>query len=94
MQAQATAQLISDEAAIFLGRRPTDDEMAHALPRAARKLQWIIGRYGDENGMRRQPWYLGKLVEEAIIENEFSEFTMARCLEIQARREAAATCEI
>ena len=39
MQAQATAQLISDEAAIFLGRRPIDDEMAHALPRAARKLQ-------------------------------------------------------
>jgi len=93
MQAQATAQLIRDEAAIFLGRRPTEKEMAQALPRAARKLKWIIDRDGDADGMRHQPWYLGKLVEEAIIENEFSQYTMARSLEIQARREAAAACE-
>ena len=93
MQAQATAQLIRDEAAIFLGRRPTEMEMAQALPRAARKLKWIIDRDGDADGMRHQPWYLGKLVEEAIIENEFSQYTMARSLEIQARREAAAACE-
>lgn len=94
MQSQATPQLIKDEAAIFLGREPTDEELKHALPRATKKLRWIIDREGDPDGIRRQPWYLGKLVEEAIIENEFSEFTMARCLEIQARREAAATCEI
>ena len=93
MQAQATAQLIKDEAEIFLKRTPTDEEMAHALPRATKKLRWIIDRDGDPGGMRRQPWYLGKLVEEAIIENEFSLYTMARCLEIQARREAAAVCE-
>ena len=94
MQAQLTDQLIKDEAAIFLGRTPTDEEMTHALPRAQRKLRWIIDRDGDTDGMRRQPWYLGKLVEEAIIENEFSMYTMARCLEIQARREAAVACEI
>lgn len=93
MQAQLTDQLIRDEAAIFLGRTPTDEEMKHALPRATKKLRWIIDRDGDPDGMRRQPWYLGKLVEEAIIENEFSLYTMARCLEIQARREAAAACE-
>jgi hypothetical protein len=93
MQAQLTDQLIRDEAAIFLGRTPTDEEMTQALPRATKKLRWIIDRDGDPDGMRRQPWYLGKLVEEAIIENEFSLYTMARCLEIQARREAAAACE-
>ncbi|MGI6498054.1 MAG: hypothetical protein ACOX0U_04420 [Oscillospiraceae bacterium] len=94
MHAQVTSQLIKDEAAIFLGREPTDEEMEHALPRATKKLRWIIDKDGDPNGVRRQPWYLGKLVEEAIVENAFSEFTMARCLEIQARKEAAATCEI
>lgn len=93
MQAQLTDQLIRDEAAIFLGRTPTDEETEHALPRATKKLRWIIDRDGDPDGMRRQPWYLGKLVEEAIIENEFSLYTMVRCLEIQARREAAAACE-
>ena len=93
MQAQAAVQLIRDEAAIFLGRTPTDEEMTHALPRAQRKLRWIIDREGDPDGIRRQPWYLGKLIEEAIIENEFSLYTMARCIEIQARREAAAAGE-
>ena len=34
---QATAQLIRDEAALFLGRRPTDQEMKWALPRAQKK---------------------------------------------------------
>ena len=90
---QAAIQLIKDEAALFLGRRPTDEEMKWALPMAQKKLAWIIEREGDAGGVRQQPWYLGKLVEEAIIENEFSQYTMARSLEIQARREAAATCE-
>lgn len=94
MQAQAAAQLIRDEAAIFLGRKPTDEEMEHALPRAEKKLQWIINREGDAEGMRLQPWYLGKLVEEAIVEEAFSQYTMARCLEIEARKQAAATGEI
>ncbi len=65
----------------------------HQLTRKWSTHCWIIDRDGDPDGMRRQPWYLGKLVEEAIIENEFSLYTMARCLEIQARREAAAACE-
>lgn len=94
MQAQAATQLIRDEAAIFLGRKPTDDEMKQALPRAEKKLRWIINREGDAEGMRLQPWYLGKLVEEAIIEETFSQYTMARCLEIETRRQAAATGEI
>lgn len=94
MQAQAAAQLIRDEAARFLGRRPTDEEMERALPRAERKLRWILDREGDAEGMRLQPWYLGKLVEEAISAEEFSQYTMARCLEIETRRQATATGEI
>lgn len=94
METQAAVQLIRDKAADFLGRRPTDEEMEKALPRAERKLRWILDREGDAEGMRLQPWYLGKLLEEAITEEEFSRFTMARCLEIEARRQAATTGEI
>jgi len=93
MQAQATAQLIKDEAALFLGRRPTDEEMEWALPRAQKKLAWILEREGDAGGVRQQPWYLGKLVEEAIVEETFSQYTLARCMEIEAQRQAAAACE-
>jgi len=75
---QATAQLIRDEAAIFLGRRPTDQEMEWALPRAQKKLAWIIEREGEADGIRQQTWYLGKLVEEAIVEEKFSQYT--RCM--------------
>ena len=71
---QATAQLIRDEAALFLGRRPTDEEMKWALPRAQKKLAWIIEREGDADGIRQQTWYLGKLVEEAIVEEKFSQY--------------------
>jgi hypothetical protein len=91
---QATAQLIRDEAALFLGRRPTDEEMEWALPRAQKKLAWILEREGDAGGIRQQPWYIGKLVEEVIIEEEFSQYTLARCMEIEAQRQAAATGEI
>jgi len=90
---QAAIQLIKDEAALFLGRRPTDEEMKWALPRAQKKLAWIIEREGDEGGVRQQPWYLGKLVEEAIVEEEFSQYTLARCMEIEAQRQAAAAGE-
>lgn len=93
MQAQAADRRIRDEAAMFLKRIPIEEEMAEALPQATKKLHRIIDKYGDDNGIRCQPWYLGKLVEEAIIENEFSLYTMARCIEIQARREAAAVGE-
>ena len=46
-----TLQLIRDEAALFLGRRPTDQEMKRALPRAQKKLAWIIEREGDAGGI-------------------------------------------
>ena len=85
----ATHQLIRDEAALFLGRNPSEDEWEEALPRAERKLSRIIDREGDADGMRRQPWYLGKLVEEAIREEAFSQFTFMHCAALAAQRQTA-----
>ena len=36
-----------------------------AQERADRKLQYIIGRYGDANGERRKPYYREQLIQEA-----------------------------
>lgn len=69
------------EAAEFIGREITDAEWAEAYPQAKGKLAHIIGREGDANGARRQPWYLGKLVEEAIGANAM----MRYCLDRNAR---------
>lgn len=55
-----------DEASGYLGRELTDSEWAEAYPPAAQKLSRIIQLYGDHGGDRRQPWYLGKLVQEYI----------------------------
>ena len=55
-----------DEASGYLGRELTDAEWTEAYPLAAQKLSSIIQRYGDNGGDRRQPWYLGKLVQEHI----------------------------
>lgn len=87
--ATATHQLIRDEAAIFLGRNPTEEEWDEALPRAERKLARIIEREGDADGARLQPWYLGKLVEEAIREEAFSQFTFMHCAAMAAQRQVA-----
>ena len=55
-----------DEASGYLGRELTDSEWAEAYPPAAQKPSRIIQLYGDDGGDRRQPWYLGKLVQEHI----------------------------
>lgn len=57
---------VRDEASGYLGRELTDSEWAEAYPPAAQKLSRIIQLYGDNGGDRRQPWYLGKLVQEHI----------------------------
>ena len=55
-----------DAASGYLGRELTDAEWAEAYPKAAQKLSRIIQLYGDSGGECRQPWYLGKLVQEHI----------------------------
>lgn len=87
--AERQQQLIRDEAAGYLGRPLTDSEWSHALPRAEHKLRWIIGREGDANGTRLQPWYLGKLVEEAVNQEAFSQYTFMRSMTIEAQRQIA-----
>lgn len=65
------------EASEFIGREITDAEWDEAYPQAERKLAYIISREGDANGMRQQPWYLGKLVEEAVAANAMTRFCLA-----------------
>lgn len=69
MTAPETRRFLLDargEASGYLGRELTDSEWAEAYPLAAQKLSHIIQFYGDSDGDRRQPWYLGKLVQEHI----------------------------
>ena len=65
-------------------RPPTEKELEKATQSAIRKRDWIIEKYGDEGGIRRQPWYLHQLIKEAIEEERFADYTMTRCREIQA----------
>jgi len=55
-----------NEAEEYLGRSITDAEWEKYLPQAQRKLDFIIDREGDADGERRKPYYIGKLVEEAV----------------------------
>ena len=54
------------EACTFLGRELTDAEWTEALPAAQQKLVSIISRYGDSQGDRLAPYYLGKLAALAV----------------------------
>lgn len=78
-QAAETSRLLEvrGEASQFMGREITDAEWNEAYPQAERKLAYIIGREGDANGARRQPWYLGKLVEEAVAATAMTNYCIA-----------------
>lgn len=96
-QTKAYLTAARDEACRFLGFPINNKQWETALPRAQRKLERIIDRYGDEDGARRQPYYLGKLVEEDIRERAFSAYTMLRCEELQEQeksRHLSATTQI
>ena len=75
-----------EEACSFLGVPIPDRVWEDSMPRALQKLDRIINRYGDDDGERMKPYYLGKLVEEDIRERAFSEYTMTRCRELQANK--------
>lgn len=74
-----------DEASGYLGRELTDAEWAEAYPPAAQKLSGIIQRFGDGGGDRRQPWYLGKLVQEQIAFSILSRY----CAAMSAQKKTA-----
>ena len=65
-------QLTQKELGVRLGRR----EYEAAKKQAERKLAGIIERFGDEGGLRREPWYLAKLIAEAVRSNALSRFTL------------------
>lgn len=73
-QTTVSLQEVRAEASQYLGREVADDEWKWALPRAARKLKYIIAREGDSGGERRRPYYLAKLVEEAIGAQHFTQY--------------------
>lgn len=50
----------------YLGTPILQGELAEAWEAAARKLEWIVGRYGDDNGNRKEQWYLAQLIAEAV----------------------------
>jgi hypothetical protein len=73
----------------FLGGEIFDFEFAKAKEYAERKLfDWIIPREGDLDGERREPWYLAKLIEEAVRASRLSEYCEFRYTE---RQKAVAT---
>lgn len=53
---------------------PSEWDKAKAY--AEQKLKGIIKREGDEDGARRQPWYLAQLIAETVQGNRFSQFTL------------------
>lgn len=73
-QTTVSLQEVRAEASQYLGREVADDEWRWALPRAARKLNYIIAREGDGGGERRRPYYLAKLVEEAVSAQRFTRY--------------------
>lgn len=59
-----------------IGQSITDEQYNDAVKGATQKLQSIIQRFGDENGVRRTPDYLDELVIEAVTQKLFSDYTV------------------
>lgn len=70
----------------YMNQEISLEELARAEEAAEKKLAWIIKRHGDEDGIRRQPWYLEQLIKEAIAEERFSNYTMARSRELTEKK--------
>ncbi|MCD7812012.1 MAG: hypothetical protein LUG91_09245 [Ruminococcus sp.] len=64
--------IVRKEAGGYLGRELTDEEWKDAYPDAKARLDWIISQEGDADGERRKPCYLGKLVQEIVVQNAFN----------------------
>lgn len=67
---------LHQQAEHYLGTEIEPQEWDKAKTNAERKLNRIIEREGDENGMRREPWYLAQLIAEAVKSDRFSTFTI------------------
>lgn len=57
---------LRQQAEYYLGAKIGSSEWVEAKEYAERKLKGIIEREGDENGARREPWYLAQLIAETV----------------------------
>lgn len=63
----------------YLGASILPGEWDKAKEDAERKLRWIIGREGDADGARREPWYMAQLIAEAVRASRLTRFTFEVC---------------
>ena len=56
----------------YLGARIQEGELAEAWAAAARKLEWIVSREGDADGVRSTAAYFAQLMAEAVNMKRFS----------------------
>lgn len=59
-----------------LGFAISDKDFAESRERAENKLNFIISRFGDSGGKRREAGYLIELIFEDVMANVFSEATI------------------
>lgn len=67
---------LKQEAEQRLGTEIESSEWDKAKSYAERKLKGIIERFGDEGGIRQEPWYLAQLIAETVQQNRFSRITI------------------
>lgn len=63
-----------------IGREIPEELYEHAVTEARKKLQSIIQRFGDCDGVRRTPGYLAELVIEAVKSELLTEYTLTLAL--------------
>ena len=61
-----------------IGQEIPEEVYEHAVTEARKKLQSIIQRFGDCDGVRRTPGYLTELVIEAVKSELLTKYTLAR----------------
>lgn len=59
-----------------IGQEISQDLYDRSVKMANKKLQSIIQRFGDNNGVRRTPGYLAELVIEAVKSELLTEYTL------------------
>ena len=63
-----------------IGQEIPEELYEHAVTEARKKLQSIIQRFGDCDGVRRTPGYLANLVIEAVKSELLTEYTLTLAL--------------
>lgn len=63
-----------------IGQEISQDLYDRSVKMVNKKLQSIIQRFGDNDGVRRTPGYLAELVIEAVKSELLTEYTLALAL--------------